>query len=47
MTLMEQTFWGIMNATPVTTEAANDGIIITVLFIAFLLIVLKPDFSRF
>lgn len=46
MTLAEQTLYRIMMNTPVSTDAANDGIAITLLLVTALIIVFKPNFSR-
>lgn len=46
MTLTEQALWNVINNTPITAAGADDGIIITLLFVAFLIIVFKPNFSN-
>lgn len=46
MTLAEQALWNVINSTPITAAGADDGIILTLLLVAFLIIVFKPDFSR-
>ena len=45
-TLAGDLLWENLMSIPVTTEAANEGIIITVLLIAAMIITFKPDFSR-
>lgn len=46
MTIAEEALYRIIQSTPVTMDAANDGIAITLLFVAAIIIVLKPNFSR-
>ncbi len=46
MSLMEETLYRITMNTPVSVDAANDGVIMTLLLVAVGIIVLKPNFSR-
>lgn len=46
MSIMEDTLYRVIANTPISTAAADDGIIMTLLLVAALIIVFKPNFSR-
>lgn len=46
MTIAEDTLYRIMMSSPVTMDAADDGIIMVLLLMAAAIIILKPNFSR-